>query len=372
MYVKQQTPLIEIHTADIHFGAMDPKIQYDLLMERMVDKIRDIHFDAFFINGDLFHHKFMSNSDVVMYVLLFIDEIVKLCIKNNATLVLLHGTFSHDADQLKLFYRYINSGVDIRIVERMQFEIIKGTRVLCIPEEYGKGQNYYEEMLFFSGDYDMVVMHGNIKGAIYGMNEVNLDAPKNPTFDINCFKRCNGPIFCGHVHVAGCYENHIYYSGSPLRWKFGEEQDKGFIICAYQPITHQYYTHFETIESFRYDTIQLDDMLNSNPQEVIQHILYLKSQGIDFIKIRFSEVNSTTDLIKQYFASKTDIIIDVEDSGFKQTVQENQKNNDKFAEYSYILNSNMTPQEIFVKYVNQMKGEQFISVDELVEIMTSL
>ena len=40
-----------------------------------------------FINGDLFHHKFMSNSDVIMYALLFVDEIVKLCIQNNATLV---------------------------------------------------------------------------------------------------------------------------------------------------------------------------------------------------------------------------------------------------------------------------------------------
>ena len=69
--------LVEIHTADIHFGAMDPKTQYDILMKEMVQKVATIHFDAFFINGDLFHHKFMSNSDVIMYALLFVDEIVK-------------------------------------------------------------------------------------------------------------------------------------------------------------------------------------------------------------------------------------------------------------------------------------------------------
>jgi DNA repair exonuclease SbcCD nuclease subunit len=371
MYVNTQNPLVEIHTADIHFGAMDPKLQYDLLMERMIDKIRPIHFDAFFINGDLFHHKFMSNSDVIMYALLFIDEVVKLCLQNNATLVLLHGTGSHDADQLKLFYRYIQSGIDIRIVETIGFETIKGTRVLCIPEEYGKGYQYYENYLFYSGDYDMVVMHGNIKGAIYGLDKADLDAVKNPVFDINCFTRCNGPIMCGHVHVAGCYANHIYYSGSPLRWKFGEEQDKGFIILVYQPGTHQYYTHFETIESFRYDTVNLDDMINSDPKEVIQHIIYLKSQGIDFIKVRFSESNTTTDLIKQYFNTKTDIIIDVEDSGFKQTVESNKNNDDKLAEYGYILDNGLSPHEIFVQYVNKSKGEQFISVDELLEILTT-
>jgi DNA repair exonuclease SbcCD nuclease subunit len=371
MYVNTQQPLVEIHTADIHFGAMDPKVQYDLLMERMIDKIRPIHFDAFFINGDLFDHKFMSNNDVIMYALLFIDEVVRLCLQNNATLVLLHGTGSHDADQLKLFYRYIHSGVDIRIVETIGFEEIKGTRVLCIPEEYGKGYLYYENALFYSGDYDMAVLHGNIKGAIYGLDKANLDAPKNPTFDINCFTRCNGPILCGHVHVAGCYNNHIYYSGSPLRYKFGEEPDKGFIICLYQPGSHQYYIHFETIESFRYDTINLDDMLNSNPQEIIQHIMFLKSQGIDFIKIRFSESNTTTDLIKEYFNTKTDITIEVEDSGFKQVVQANQDNDEKYEKYNYVYDENLSPHEIFVQYANQAEGEQFITIDELMEILTT-
>jgi hypothetical protein len=100
--------------------------------------------------------------------------------------------------------------------------------------------------------------------------------------------------------------------------------------------------------------------------------LYLKSQGIDFIKIRFSKVNATTDLIKQYFSNKTNIIVDVEDSGFKQTIKENQQANDKFAKYSYVLDNTMSPQEIFVQYVNQEKGEQFITVEELINILTTL
>ena len=88
-YYGDKNPLIEIHTADLHFGAMDPKVQYDILMEQMVNKIRDLQFDVFFINGDIFHHKFMSNSDTIMYASLFIDEVVRLCMSKNATLVLL-------------------------------------------------------------------------------------------------------------------------------------------------------------------------------------------------------------------------------------------------------------------------------------------
>lgn len=362
--------LVEIHTADIHFGAMDPKTQYDILMKEMVQKIATIHFDAFFINGDLFHHKFMSNSDVIMYALLFVDEIVKLCIKNNATLVLLHGTFSHDADQLKLFYRYINSGVDIRIIENMQFQNIKGTTVLCIPEEYGKGREYYEQLLYFTQEYDMVAMHGNIKGAIYGLNEANLDTAKSPVFDIDSFARCNGPILCGHVHVQGCYQNHIYYSGSPLRWRFGEEQEKGFLVCLYDKLSHNYSVEFQPVTSFRYDTICLDEMVNLDPKLIVNHIKELKMNGIDFLKVRFGNATTSTDAVKQYFSTRSDITIDVQDSGFIQTIKDNQKNNVQFVQYDYLLDPNMNEYEKLAMYINQNKGSEYITTDELIKILT--
>ena len=364
--------LIEVHTADIHFGAMDPKVQYDILMEQMVKPLYTIQFDAFFINGDLFHHKFMSNSDVIMYALLFIDEIVKLCIRNNATLILLHGTYSHDADQLKLFYRYINSGVDIRIIEHMQFQDIKGTTVLCIPEEYGKGKEYYEQNLYYTQEYDMAVLHGNIKGAIYGLNKADLNSVKSPVFDINSFARCNGPILCGHSHIQGCYQNHIYYSGSPLRWQFGEEQEKGFLICLYDKLTHQYTVDFQPIKSFRYDTICLDSMVNYDPKDIINYIINLKNTGIDFLKVKFGNATTSTDAVKQYFNARQDIRIDVQDSGFIETIKENQKNNDKFSQYDYLLDTNLSEYEIFAKYVNQSKGEEFITSDELIKILSEV
>lgn len=361
-------PLVEIHTADIHFGALDPRVQYEILTEQMLNKVRTIHFDAFFINGDLFEHKYMSNSDVVMYALLFVDDIVKLCVQNNATLVILHGTASHDADQLKLFYRYINSGADVRIVEQARFEDIKGTRVLCLPEESGKGYEYYENLLFFSGDYDMAVLHGTVKGSVHGADEADLDK-NSPVFDIRCFQRCNGPILCGHIHTPGCYQNHIYYCGSPLRWKFGEEQEKGFMVCVYNPVSHQYYINFEPIQSFRYDTFDLDNMVNEDPKKVIDHILYLKSQGIDHIRIKFSSSNTTTDVVKQFFATRPNVVIKIDDSGFKQVVEDNQKISDKYEKYKYVTSDSMTPNQIMVQYVNQEKNEAFITVDEFIEIL---
>lgn len=361
--------LIEIHTADIHFGAMDPKIQYEILTKQMLDKLVDLKFDVFFINGDLFHHKFMSNSDVVMYASMFIDQIVQMCRIKNATLVILHGTASHDANQLKLFYHYIGT-LDIRIIEHLQFEDIKGSRVLCIPEEYNMGYDYYANALFSSGSYDMAVLHGAIKGSIFGCNEENLNSTKAPVFDINSFRNCNGPIICGHVHIAGCFQNHIYYSGSPLRWQFGEEEPKGFIICLHNLDTRQYYIHLEEITSFRYDTINLDDMINSDPKDIINYITNLRNKGIDYVKIRFTETSKNIGLIKKYYQNDFNVVIDASDVQFQETIRENQKANDKFKEYDYLMDPNLSPYEIFTRYVNQCKNEQFISVEELVKILS--
>lgn len=361
--------LTEIHTADLHFGAIDPKVQYDILMDQMINKIRYLHFDAFFINGDIFHHKFMSNSDVIMYASLFIEQVVILCREKNATLIILHGTGSHDANQLKLFYHYIGT-LDIRIVEKIGFEYIKGTRVLCIPEEYGKGEAYYSEFLFDSGIYDMVVLHGAVKGSIYGCNEVDLNSSKAPVFDIASFKNCVGPIICGHVHISQCYQNHIYYSGSPLRWQFGEETMKGFIICLYNANTGQYYINLEEIVSFRYDTVCLDELINRDPKDIIAHISKLKASGIDFLKIKFTDSNPNINIVKKFYSSNGSIVIDSQESSFKQVFEEQKKENERFKEYDYILDANLSPYDILVRYINQNEGEGFISVDELMEILS--
>ena len=97
--------IIEIHIADLHFGAFNPKVQYQILQEQFLSKIETINdIDLISVDGDIFDHKVMSNSDVVLYASLFIDNLVSICRNKKATLILLHGTYSHDYDQLKLFY----------------------------------------------------------------------------------------------------------------------------------------------------------------------------------------------------------------------------------------------------------------------------
>ena len=61
----QEEILVEAHISDIHFGVFEPSKQYQILKQQFIDRINLLNLDLISINGDLFHHKFMSNSDAV-------------------------------------------------------------------------------------------------------------------------------------------------------------------------------------------------------------------------------------------------------------------------------------------------------------------
>lgn len=366
----QRGTLIEIHIADIHFDAFDPKIQYDMLEAQFLNQIDRLVFDILSIDGDLFHHKGMSNSNMAMYATMFVDRCVRRCKEIGATLVLLHGTYTHDSEQLKLFYHYLEDPeIDIRIIETARFELIKNARILCIPEEYGRGYEYYADLLYRSGWYDSVFMHGTIKGAIYGMNEVDLGADKAPVFDLECFKYCCGPVIAGHVHVPGCYDSHMYYCGSPLRWQFGEEQQKGFIILLHNLDTNQYLVNYVPITSYRYDTVNLDSMLKSDPRAIIDYIKDLRSNGIDYIRVEFSsyEMAETIDLVKKYFRNDSTVKFKLPNRNMVEIKRDEEFMSD--TKFGFITDNNLTCYDKLSRFINESKGEEYITSEELIEVL---
>jgi DNA repair exonuclease SbcCD nuclease subunit len=261
---------------------------------------------------------------------------------------------------------------NVFIIEQTQFVVTKGKKILCIPEEYNRGAYYYEKFLYYSGYYDAVCMHGNLKGAIYGCEVADHNSAKNPTFDINSFMYCLGPIIAGHVHVSGCYQEHMYYSGSPLRWQFGEESTKGFLVLVHDLENRRYHIALEEVISFRYDTINLDEMINYDPKQIIAYLSNLKQQGVDYIKVRFTKSSPNINTLKSYYKLDNSVIIDANDVEFQETIRENQKANEEYQKYSYITDPNLSPNDILVRYINEQKGCEFITVDELVKILSDV
>lgn len=361
-----------VSIADIHFGCNEPPIyMYEQLKLQFINKISNINFQILAICGDLFDSRFMGNNPAITYAIQFIDDLVQLCTIKNASLIILAGTLSHDSGQLSLFYHYMNRpDVDVRIVEKIQFENIKNLKVLCIPELYGVPENEYKKVLYESGRYDLCVLHGTYKGSFKGSEIATLSTTHAPIFGINYFENCAGPILMGHYHIPGSYDGYAYYNGSAFRYKFGEEEEKGFLVTLYNPYFRTHYTELIPIKSHIYATININHLLNEDPRKIIEWIKYQKeSNKIDFIRVQFNNANENINIVRNYFKTNGYIKLQELDKKEKQLEKLDQEMLEKNQQYSYIIDTNISDYDKFIMYINQNEGYDYITSDELIKLL---
>ncbi len=363
--------LIEVHLADLHFGAFNPADQYRILMEQFYNKIYTMpRIDIISIDGDIFDHKVMCNSDAALYATKFIDSLVYLAKAKKATLIILGGTYSHDFDQLKLFYHYMDNDpildVDVRVITNIQFEYIKGAKILMVPELNSVDESVYQHFFFNSGWYDSAFVHGTFEGSVYG----NMVSGNSRLLTANDFIYCKGPAISGHVHKSGCFQGFYYYCGCPYRWKFGEEEEKGFLIVVHDLDTQLHYVDFQPITSYRYDTIYLDELVSNDPKKICDYINQRKQQeGIDYIKVKFRVPveNYNKTIINNFYRNNSTTFVE-----FCQSEEiENQKKVQAFenSEYNYLVDNSISDFDKFVRYVNEKEGYEFISVEKLTALL---
>lgn len=367
--IQMQDLFVEAHIADLHFGCIDPLTEYKILNEQFLNYIEQMNvLDIVSINGDIFDHKFMASSEAVIYAINFIQRLIDICKRKNITIILISGTGSHDADQLKLFTPFLNQGCNIYIIFEAQFIYVKGKRILCVPEMYNMGKKYYEDLMYYDGLYDSCYMHGSFVGAVIGKNQRDLDSNREPVFDMQDFGNCKGPIISGHIHVHNCYKNDFHYCGCPIRYKFGEEEPKGFLILLHNLKSRKYIVHFEEIKSFRYDTINLDDMLTKDPKYIIDYINNLYSQGINHIRVVFTKQSPSIELIRRYYLNKNyiKVVTKFEEEKIKEELQQM---NQKYSQYDYLFDGNLSPEQKLVQYINQSEGSDYWTVDRFVDFM---
>ena len=362
--------VLEVHIADIHFGAIDPETEYNILVEQFLTPISKIKFDILSIDGDLFDKKFLASAAAVDYASRFVYDCVNLCMINNATMLVLAGTKSHDADQLSMFYGLTyRDDVDFRIIEDCHFEYAKGLKILCIPEEYGRPAEYYAEKL--CNTYDTVFMHGTIVGSVYGANRYLLETKKAPVFNLEAFAGCTGPVIAGHVHKPACFESYMYYVSNPVRYRFGEEEAKGYGIVLHSPRGHLY--HFCPIESFRYDTIDIRDIHYNDPSQIIAYLDNLKAQGIDHVRIDFSSKNDLTaqNLVEKYYANDPRVAIKrYTDSSTKEKPVIENTVDEKYSKMDFLIDPSVDSYTKFVNFVNHNEGKTILTVDQLKAILS--
>ena len=364
------TKFTSVHIADLHFGAMSPNVEYKILTDQFIKPLLQLeHIDLIAINGDIFDHKLMANSDAIRYAIQFIDDIVQLSYIKQSTVIITAGTFSHDNSQTKLFYHYMeDKSVDVRIVENIRFEEVHGARILCIPELYGIDESIYQHYFLHSGWYDLALIHGTFEGSVYGNN-----VGQGRLLTKEDFVLCKGLCTSGHIHKPGCFAGFYYYTGTPVKYSFSDEDgDRGFLISSQDLQTGVHYVQFYPIHSFIYRTIYYEDIIQ-DPKTVIDYINNIKlSEGIDYIRVRFKQDISGANrtIINNYFRNTSNVKIEFNDSIEMKSdnqIKESISNNEK---YSYLTDNTISDLERFVMYVNQNEGEGFITVDQLTNLLS--
>ena len=114
-------------------------------------------------------------------------------------------------------------------------------------------------------------------------------------------------------------------------------------------------------------------MLQDDPKNVIDYVTNLKNNGIDYIRLEFTKVNDDNianfNIINNYYKNSNTVKIKNNYNEKQKILDTNEESLQEYSEYEYVLDPKMNPNEIFCKYVNQQKGYEYITVDDLVNIL---
>ena len=164
---------------------------------------------------------------------------------------------------------------------------------------------------------------------------------KYPVFNSKFMENiCDGPIIFGHIHKSQKIRNRIMYTGSFTRSRYGEEEDKGFIISTYE--TEDKNIEFEFVvnsKATKYDTISILDtselfsMLLNEPIQFIKDTI--KKYKRDKLRIKISipknydNTKGFIDSITTVFGNMENVDIVIMDNSKEDTKQKTKEIVDK-------------------------------------------
>lgn len=375
--------------ADVHLGVLPVKQQMTELGEIFFHDLRQLDaLDLIVVLGDVYDRKIYVNDRTTDLAIWFFQELIQIAREKHAKVRLIYGTKSHEANQYNLLTQVPTFGVDIQVIDRAQAEQIDGLQMLYLPEEhlYSKTE-YYKELLYECQEkYQYIFGHGVIN-EIMKSDKEDLEKKKEsvrlhvPKFTIGDFKQCcDGQVFFGHYHIHSEYDDFVHYVGSYSRWKFGEEEPKGYMISEYKkgkyannfienPLTPKYHTIF-----YGYD-----HRIFSSEDELIKEFQKIESlieQGVfQFIRCMIN-LPSTLDnpdfyvnAFRERFRFSTNVKVEYGNGSTERVrVADKEKAKKLQDEYGYINEATDNIEVVTSKFMEQDMGKQ-ISPDRIKQYM---
>lgn len=359
--------------ADLHIGAYaitQTRKEFLFLKEYMKNK----YYSFIVIAGDYFDKKLYSNEEYIVIA----NELFLFLLSRCDKLRMVAGTKSHDNDQYKIFSQYENNSInelfddkkDFRIINTFEEEwLFDELKVLYLPEEYiYDKKEYYKDILCKENEYDYIFGHGVIKEAMTNaVRASKKDASrrkKAPVFTtMELSKMCKGQVYFGHYHVNTNINNKVFYVGSYSRYKFGEEEPKGFYEVSTD--SENYSCRFiENTSTEKY--IQIPYSFNSDifkpDADVLQKlkdIIKKKDMSdVDHLKLIFNIPDDYPNpeffinLLNDVFRDRDDIKVEIT-NGYIVTKRNSTKEEVKevMSTYPYIFEKNSTEEENISYYI---------------------
>ncbi len=233
-----------VAVSDLHFG--NPRIDalglYEKLKKYLYPELVDAHI--VFICGDLYDQLLTVSSKSHRYAVQFITDLLRASSKTGMQIRLLHGTYTHDRDQLTVLQTAAPKSARFEVINNIHAEDITDIRngdsvypgslsVAYIPDNlsFKKSEEVIEHLnnvlkCLGKSNVDLLIGHGTFEHVI----------PPDSGHRPPCLYRreqftnlVSGLVIMGHIHIHGKTDN-VHYCGSFERMAHGEEEDKGFYV----------------------------------------------------------------------------------------------------------------------------------------------
>lgn len=372
-----------IDLADLHWGAIDPALQYSHL-EQVFEFIREftpIHLIV--ISGDYFDSRLPLNSAAAITSVQWFHELLALAKERDIVVRAFRGTFEHDNNQLEVFRLLEDAHGRFKLFNECTYEeTLPGLKCIYCPDENINIEFYYYQYAeqianpinigFFHGSFDVVLPE-----IVREASEKSL--AKSVIFEYNFWEKfIAGPMLSGHWH-DGVELDHLIYVGSFERWEFGQDATKGFGFVQYDTETSEYmYRTIPNMFAIDYRTFTIDTRLFKSLEDYTALINEIKevSDKDPQTKIRIV-VNQTDDKpdnesfiksLKQYFTSNknTKIVLKNKTKNERKKI-ERKKNIDTANQFGFILDK-VPKQEIIRQFIMTTKSKE-LSIEAINDIV---
>ena len=371
--------------SDIHVGAMDLETLYNEYTELFINRIKkDNKLDFVIVCGDFFDHKFYLNDNAAKISYKMLKDLIEVCKDKDIPLRFVYGTESHECNQydiMNVMKLYDNVKV-IKFVS--DEELLPDLNILYLPEEHVNDMDeYYSKYLSNYDKYDYVFGHGVIREVMTDLS-VHIDnksddkRKKTKVFNTKELDNvCKGEVYFGHYHINIETDDKFFSIGSFSRWRYGEEERKGFYIVECNTDKEKYsHEYIENTLAKDYKTIRIgyNNEVFTNEDKLKESIdgfnNMIKREAYDNIRVVFNipinieHPESTINYIKETLKKSDKIKVEIVNGYIdeKRKIQK-EKVNETNQLYSFIFDKNLPLEDKTSKFISITYNKEISSSD---------